>query len=65
MTLGYDLLLVAINIVWLVRETSEGGVPWEKPTLVEVYAVAFTFLPFGTELHVPIAPLAVVAILAL
>ncbi|HEY1503336.1 MAG TPA: glycosyltransferase family 87 protein [Stellaceae bacterium] len=64
--LVYDFLLAGIAIAWLIRAGHESGfLPWEKTTLAVVFIVPLLSRNFGTATHVPLAQLALIALLAL
>jgi hypothetical protein len=55
--LGYDLLLLAIPMVWIVREAARTGyLPWEKPMLAMAFLLPLLSTTFADRLHVPLAP---------
>ncbi len=64
--LVYDFLLAGIAMVWLIRAGRESGfLTWEKVTLAAVFIVPLLSRNFGTATHVPLAPFALIALLAL
>lgn len=64
--LVYDFLLAGIAMAWLIRAGSERGfLPWEKITLAAAFIVPLLSRNFGTATHVPLAQLALIALLAL
>jgi len=64
--LVYDFLLAGIAMAWLIRAGSERGfLPWEKVTLAAIFVVPLLSRDFGTATHVPLAQLALIALLAL
>ncbi|HEX2940822.1 MAG TPA: glycosyltransferase family 87 protein, partial [Rhodopila sp.] len=65
LALVYDLLLLTVAIGWLVRAgRATGFLPWEKFALFCCYAVPLVSRHLGRGAHIPIAPLACVALLA-
>ena len=66
LALLYDLVLLVIPIAWLVSLAKEGRFRrWERLALIGVYVIPLLSLPLGTELRLPIGPLAAVAVLVL
>jgi alpha-1,2-mannosyltransferase len=64
--LVYDFLLAGIAMAWLIRAGSATGfLPWEKMTFAVVFIVPLMSRNFGTATHVPLAQLALIALLAL
>ena len=64
--LVYDFLLAGIAMAWLIRAGSERGfLPWEKVTLAAIFIVPLLSRGFGTVTHVPLAQLALIALLVL
>jgi hypothetical protein len=64
--LVYDFLLAGIAMAWLVRAGSESGfLAWEKVTLAAVFIVPLLSRNVGTATHLPLAQLALIALLAL
>jgi hypothetical protein len=64
--LVYDFLLAGIAMAWLIRAGSESGfLPWEKTTLAAVFVVPLLSRNFGTATHLPLAQIALIALLAL
>jgi Glycosyltransferase family 87 len=64
--LVYDFLLAGIAMAWLIRAGSERGfLPWEKVTLAAIFVVPLLSRDFGTATHVPLAQLALIALLVL
>jgi hypothetical protein len=64
--LVYDFLLAGIAIAWLVRAGCEDGfLPWEKTMLAAIFVVPLLSRNVGLALHVPLAMLGVIALLAL
>jgi hypothetical protein len=64
--LVYDFLLAGIAVAWLVRAGRESGfLAWEKVTLAAIFVVPLLSRNFGTATHVPLAQLALIALLAL
>ncbi len=64
--LVYDFLLAGIAIAWLIRAGGERGfLPFEKVTLAAIFIVPLLSRNFGTVTHVPLAQLALIALLVL
>lgn len=64
--LVYDLMVAAIAAAWLVRAGRESGfLPWEKATLAGLFIVPLLARDLGNAWHLPLGPVAVVALLAL
>jgi len=64
--LVYDFLLAGIAVAWLIRAGSDRGfLPWEKVTLAAVFIAPLLSRNFGTATHVPLAQLALIALLGL
>ena len=64
--LVYDFLLAGIAMAWLIRAGSDSGfLPWEKVTLAAIFVAPLLSRDFGTATHVPLAQLALIALLAL
>jgi hypothetical protein len=62
----YDFLLAGIAMAWLVRAGSDSGfLPWEKATLAAVFVMPLLSRNIGAAWHVPLAQLALLALLAL
>jgi hypothetical protein len=62
----YDFLLAGIAIAWLVRAGCERGfLAWEKVTLATIFIVPLLSRNVGTATHVPLAQLALIALLGL
>ena len=62
----YDFLLAGIAMAWLIRAGSKSGfLTWEKTTLATVFIVPLLSRSFGTGTHVPLAQVALIALLAL
>jgi hypothetical protein len=66
LALVYDLLLLTVAIAWLVRGgRSTGFLTWEKPALFVCFIVPLVALHLAQATHIPVAPLAPAALLAL
>jgi len=66
LALLYDGLLLLVAIGWLVREGREHGfLPWEKTTLLSVYAASMADYAAGSAWHLPLGPLVSLAVLLL
>jgi hypothetical protein len=64
--LDYDLLLLAFPIAWLVREgVRTGFLTWEKTVLAAAFMLPAVSRTLATDLHLPLAPLVIGALLAL
>jgi hypothetical protein len=64
--LFYDFMTPAVAVAWLVRAARQSGFPpWEKAAMLVLFAVALLSRDIGMTLHVPIGPLASLAVLAL
>jgi alpha-1,2-mannosyltransferase len=64
--LMYDLLLTMVAIGWIVRLGVRSGFrPWEKLALFFCFVVPLVCRHFGQATHIPLGPLAPVAILAI
>jgi hypothetical protein len=64
--LVYDFLLAGIAMAWLIRAGREDGfLPWEKTTLAAIFMTPLLSRNVGLALHLPIAPLALIALLTL
>ncbi len=65
LALFYDLMPLALGIFWLARQgRRDGFLPWEKSVLAAVYAVPLLSRYIGIGLHLPLGPLASLAVLA-
>ena len=61
----YDLMLALLAITWLVRAARQTGfLPWEKMTFVVLFFAALVTLSTGRYLHLPLALIGDVALLA-
>ena len=59
----YDLMMAAIAMAWLVRSARENAIPhWEKFTLLIIFLVPLVSRNLGTDLHLPLAPLAAISL---
>lgn len=66
LALVYDFLLAGIAIAWLVRAGNDGGfLPWEKTTLAASFVTPLLSRNIGQALHLPLGPLALIALLSL
>ncbi|HLI20052.1 MAG TPA: glycosyltransferase family 87 protein [Stellaceae bacterium] len=66
LALVYDFLLAGLAMAWLVRAGSEDGfLPWEKTVLAASFLTPLLSRNLGLALHLPIAPLALLALLGL
>jgi alpha-1,2-mannosyltransferase len=66
LALIYDLMLLTVAIGWLVRVgRNTGFLPWEKLVLFFCFLVPLVSRHLGQATHIPIAPLAPAALLAL
>jgi hypothetical protein len=64
--LVYDLMIASIAALWLVRAASAGGYPpWQKTALAALFVVPLFSRNVGTALHLPLAPLAAMALFVL
>jgi Glycosyltransferase family 87 len=62
----YDLMIGAVAMAWLVRAGQERGFPpWAKTVLVAVFLAPLLSRNVASAWHVPLAPVAVLALLAL
>lgn len=62
----YDFLLAGLAVAWLVRAGSEDGfLPWEKTALAAIFLTPLLSRNIGLALHLPIAPIALFALLGL
>jgi len=65
LALFYDMMPLALGIFWLARQGSRDGfLPWERLTLAGVFAVPLLSRYIGLGLHLPLGPLASLAVLA-
>jgi alpha-1,2-mannosyltransferase len=63
--LDYDAMLLAPAIAWLAARGLRGrALPWERTTMALVCLAVFVSRPVGLLAHVPLAPLAIAALLA-
>lgn len=63
--LGYDLLLLAIPLLWIVCEAGRTGfLPWEKPVLAAAFMLPLLSTPVADRLHLPLAPPVLLALFA-
>jgi len=61
----YDLMLALLAMTWLVRAARRTGfLPWEKMTFVVLFFAALVTLSTGRYLHLPLALIGDVALLA-
>ena len=62
----YDLMLALLAMTWLVHAAQRTGfLPWEKATFVVLFLAALVTLSIGRNLHVPLALVADVILLAI
>jgi alpha-1,2-mannosyltransferase len=62
----YDLMTAAIAALWLIRAgRAQGFLPWEKAGLAALFLVPLFSRDLGAASHLPLAPLALMALLAL
>ena len=63
--LVYDMMLLAIPLVWIMRESSETGfLPWEKSTLMVAFVMPLLSPTAAHYLDIPMAPLVIMAMFA-
>lgn len=63
--LDYDLTLLAIPLAWLFsRARTEGFLSWERMALLVGFLLPLISRPLATALHLPLAPIVVLAVLA-
>ena len=61
----YDLMLALLAMIWLVRAARQTGfLPWEKMTFLVLFFAALVTLSAGRYLHLPLALIGDVALLA-
>jgi alpha-1,2-mannosyltransferase len=61
--LGYDLMLLAIPLVWLLREAVRTDfLPWEKTVLLAGFLLPLISSSVADRLHLPLAPLVIMAL---
>jgi alpha-1,2-mannosyltransferase len=61
----YDLMLALLAMTWLVRAARDRGfLPWEKMTFVVLFLAALVTLSTGRFLHLPLALIGDVTLLA-
>ena len=66
LALIYELTLLTVAIAWLVRAgRATGFLPWEKLVMLFCFLVPLVSRHLGQATHIPIAPLAPAALLAL
>ncbi len=64
LALFYDMMPLALGIFWLARQgRSDGFLPWERLTLAAVFGVPLLSRYIGLGLHLPLGPLASLAVL--
>jgi hypothetical protein len=62
--LDYDLLLLALPLAWLYGESRRTGfLPWEKAVLAAGFVLPLVSRALAANLHLPIAPLVIGALL--
>lgn len=63
--LGYDLVLLAIPLVWILREANRTQfLPWEKTVLLAAFLLPLLSTPVAARLHLPLAPPVILALFA-
>ena len=61
----YDLMLIVVAVAWLVRAGRETGfLPWEKAAVLAAFAAALATRSAGLTVHVPLALMADVVLIA-
>lgn len=66
LALLYDLMLAAVAVAWLVRETGDGAAPaWEKTVLAGLFVLLLDPRHLGAAWHLPVTALAAFAVFAL
>jgi alpha-1,2-mannosyltransferase len=64
--LGYDLVLLAIPLVWIMREAERTDfLPWEKIVLLASFLLPLLSTSVAHRLHLPLSPLVITALFAL
>lgn len=64
--LGYDLVLLAVPLVWIMREADRTDfLPWEKIVLAAAFLLPLLSTTVADRLHVPLAPLVIMALFAM
>ncbi len=64
--LGYDLVLLAIPLAWLLREAARTDfLPWEKTVLLAGFLLPLISSSVADRLHLPLAPLVIMALFML
>jgi hypothetical protein len=63
--LDYDLTLSAIPMAWVLAQALRGRfLPGEKPILLAAYVLPLVSRSLAMEVHIPLAPLVLAALLA-
>jgi hypothetical protein len=66
LALLYDLMLGAVAAAWLIRDCdSAAAAPWEKTALAALYLVVLDGRGLAERWHVPVFPLAAIALFAI
>ena len=66
MALLYDKMTAFVAIGWLIREIHDTDfLPWEKLVLAMVYPLSLFTWSLGTDLHLPLGPVMLMAVLVL
>ncbi len=64
--LDYDLVVLAFPLAWLAAAgVRDGFAPWEKAALAAGFLLPLAARPLALEAHLPIAPLALLALFGL
>lgn len=64
--LVYDLMLLAIPLLWLLRRAGETGFrPWEKAVLMAAFILPLVSVEAASFLRLPLAPLGILAVFVL
>jgi hypothetical protein len=63
--LGYDLVLLAIPLAWVMREAYRTEfLPWEKTVLMAAFLLPLLSTSVAHRLHLPLSPLVITALFA-